>query len=116
MDREQAKWVVFNSIKKKLKKLEPIDDIQELFNKETWRKNFIDFLYDNGIVLLAPPGIEFEEDKKEGQMTSTEEIIKQKKEALKKFTECYHNGEGDVIGGLLYMDKLKDEIKTLESK
>ena len=62
MNREQAKWVVFNSIKKKLKKLEPIDDLQKLFDKETWRKNFIDWLYDNGFVLIAPPGIEFEED------------------------------------------------------
>lgn len=65
MDREQAKWVVFNSIKKKLKKLEPIDDIQELFDKETWRKNFIDWLYDNGFVLIAPPEIEFEDDIKD---------------------------------------------------
>lgn len=44
-----------------------------------------------------------------------EKLIEQKKEALRKFTERYHNGEGDVIYGLLHMDNLKAEIKALEN-
>jgi len=74
MNREQAKIVVFNSIKKMLKELEPIDDISSLFDKKTWRKNFIDWLYDNDFVLIAPPGIEFEEDKKDEKSRFMEEF------------------------------------------
>ncbi len=47
-------------------------------------------------------------------MSETKELIEEKKEALRRFKERYHNGEGDVISGLLYMDKLKDEIRELE--